>query len=248
MGKIMRRLTIALFGFLLLMVASSPGFAQTASNDNISKITVQGEGKATAVPDIAVITLGVETRNASASIAALENARLMNSTVSSLLKSGISMKNISTSRFSLTTENQPTPVDSSGNPTGKQLPPIFVATNQVTVKLSATGDVGGVLDAAIAAGSNSILGIDFSLNNSRPQDDAALKRAVEDAAHKAGIVADAASVRLGRILDVSGGYSYTSTPSASFRALAAPAAPVPTPVSPGELEVTATISVTYAIL
>ena len=64
-------------GSMLLIVASLCAFA--AEDMGLSKLIVQGEGKETAAPDAVTIELGVETRNASASVAAQENARLMNS-------------------------------------------------------------------------------------------------------------------------------------------------------------------------
>ena len=64
----MRRFEIAILGLMFLLALALP--AQAAGNDNVSKIICNGEGKTTAAPDIVTITLGVETRNVSASAAA----------------------------------------------------------------------------------------------------------------------------------------------------------------------------------
>jgi uncharacterized protein YggE len=237
-GIIMKRF-VMLLGFALLLAAAP---VHAADNCNVSKLVVSGDGKVSATPDQATIVLGVETRNVSASVAAAENAKLMNKTVNALLSAGINKSDIQTSTYSLSlpTENGPMPTSAKGNTTK---PLQFVATNQVTVRTNDTQGVGTVLDAAISAGSNSIQSVSFDLRDSKPQMDRALKLAIEDAQRKAKVIASAAGVKLGKILEVSGGYSYTA-PAASYDLLAAAA---PTPILPGQMDVTASISITYEI-
>lgn len=235
----MKSAQIVLLGLAVLIASTLP--AGAAGDENASKIIVNGEGKVIAVPDMAVVVLGVETRNASAEKAARENAELMNETISALLTAGIAEKDIQTSQFSLTTNRDQSPYSTSE---GEPLPLEFIATNRVSVRLNDTQEIGMVLDAAVSAGSNSIQSISFDLQDSQPQEDLALSRAVDDAQRKAQIVADAAGVQLGRILEISEGYGYTS--SRNEVAFAYAAAPT-TPISPGELEITASVTATYEI-
>lgn len=231
---------------MLMLAASSmiPALAQDNVDENLSKLIVQGEGKFYAAPDVTSITLGVETRNASAAGAVAENAVLMNSTISALLAAGIEEKDIQTSTFSLTTrQEEPEPLDTARTEDREVTPPEFIATNQVTVRLNNTEDVGKVLDAAVAAGSNSIQGISFNLRDPAPAKDAALVMAIEDASRKAGVAASAADVELGRILEISEGYSFVSARSDMAFSVAAPA----TPIQPGQMEVTASVTMTYEI-
>lgn len=235
----MKSAQIVLLSLAVLIASTLP--AGAAGDENASKIIVNGEGKVIAVPDMAVVVLGVETRNASAEKAARENAELMNETISALLTAGIAEKDIQTSQFSLTTNRDQSPYSISE---GEPLPLEFIATNRVSVRLNDTQEIGMVLDAAVSAGSNSIQSISFDLQDSQPQEDLALSRAVDDAQRKAQIVADAAGVQLGRILEISEGYGYTS--SRNEVAFAYAAAPT-TPISPGELEITASVTATYEI-
>jgi len=225
--------------FLFLTLALP---AQAAGSDNVSKIICNGEGKATAAPDVITITLGVETRNVSASAAAAENAKLMNSTINALLSAGLKKKDVQTSHYSLTiqTEENPVPAGAAKNNT----PPQFVASNQVTARMNVSENIGKVLDAATAAGSNNVMGISFDLKDPKPQMDKALAQAVNDSRRKAEIMAMAAGVKLGKILELSEGYGYTSSnaPRAAFSLSAAP-----TPVLPGEMEITSSVTVTYEI-
>ena len=83
----MKGFCIMLLGSVLLMAMAFPGSA--ADINNASKIIIQGDGKVNAVPDQAIIVLGVTTRNVSASVAAVQNAGLMNKTINALLSAGL---------------------------------------------------------------------------------------------------------------------------------------------------------------
>ncbi len=237
---------IMLLGLVLLMASVLPATAQDDENANVSKLIVQGEGKVFAAPDIAIIVLGVETRNASAAGAVAENAMLMNSTKKALMDAGIAEKDIQTSTYSLTTwpEEEPRPLEAASTVSENVTPPEFIATNRVTVRLNDTGIVGSVLDAAVAAGSNNIQSISFDLSDPAPEKDRALTMAIQDAMRKAEVAASAAGVELGRIMEISEGYSFVSARSeVAFSLAAAPT----TPISPGEMEVTASVTMTYEI-
>jgi hypothetical protein len=245
-GDFMKRSNIILLVLMLSLASVLPALAQ--DSENVSKLVVQGEGKFYAAPDVASITLGVETRNASAAAAVTENAILMNRTIEALRAAGIEERDIQTSNFRLTTRpEEPKAMDaaSTGDENGEAAPPEFIATNQVTVRLNNTDDVGKVLDAAVAAGSNSIQGISFNLRDPAPAKDAALTMAIEDASRKAGVAAAAAGVELGRIMEVSEGYSFVSARSEVAFSVAADA--TSTPIQPGEMEVTASVTMTYEI-
>ncbi|HQJ62418.1 MAG TPA: SIMPL domain-containing protein, partial [Methanothrix soehngenii] len=205
---------------------------------DVSKLRVDGEGKVKAAPDMATIVLGVETRSTSAAEAAEENAILMNQTINALLDAGINESQMQTSRFSLTTMPQDEPRGADAT----QEPPTFLATNQVTVRLENTADVGRVLDAAVSAGSNSIQEVKFDLKDPTPQNDEAMTIAIKDAQRKAQVAASAAGLELGKILEITVGYGYVMEASRSYSyAMDA------TPIQPGEMEVTASVNLVYEI-
>ena len=233
----MKKICIVFMGMMLLSLAG-PVIAADDDSD-LSKLRVEGEGKVTTAPDMATIVLGVETRSASAAEAVSENAILMNQTIKALLEAGINESQMQTSRFSLTTMPQDEPLSSYA----KQEPPVFLATNQVTVRLEDTEDVGGVLDAAVSAGSNSIQEVKFDLKDPTPQNDEAMTLAIKDAQRKAQVAASAAGLELGRIMEMTVGYGYVVEASRSYSyAMAA------TPIQPGEMEVSASVNLVYEIL
>jgi len=230
----MKNIGIVFLGILLLFLVAA---SANAVENNVSKLIVQGEGKTSAAPDKATVVLGVQTRDASAAVAATENARLMNETITALLAAGITENEIQTSGYTLGTE----PQDVSVMTGEKQKAPVFLASNTVTVNLNNTADVGRVLDAAVSAGSNSIQEVSFDLQNPGPQRDQALTLAIQDARRKAEIAAKAAGVKLGRVLEISEGYGYVAAASRSA------AFDVATPILPGKMEITASVTVTYEI-
>jgi uncharacterized protein YggE len=230
----MKNIRIVFLGILLLFLVAA---SANAVENNVSKLIVQGEGKTSAAPDKATIVLGVQTRDASAAIAAAENARQMNETITALLAAGIAESGIQTSSYTLGTE----PLDAPVIAGEKQKAPVFLASNTVTVNLNNTTDVGRVLDAAVSAGSNSIQEVTFDLQNPGPQRDQALTMAILDAQRKAEVAAKAAGVKLGRVLEISEGYGYVAAASRSA------AFDVATPILPGKMEITASVTVTYEI-
>jgi len=233
----MKNSSIVFLGLMLLFLAVPNAMA--ATENNASKLTVQGDGKVTTSPDMATIVLGVETQNASAAGAVRENAGLMNKTINALKASGIAENEIQTSSFSLTTMPQDQPKTANEKPKA----PIFLATNQVTVKLNNTTEVGRVLDAAVSAGSNSIQQVSFDLRDPRPQNDRALTLAIEDARRQAEVAAKAAGLKLGRVLEITEGYGYVAPTAAKSFAFA----DIATPIQPGQVEVSASVTVIYEI-
>lgn len=233
----MNKLNMILLGLsLLLLLAALPA---SAAENNVSKLIVQGEGKLNAAPDVATVVLGVETQNASASGAAAENAILMNETISALRAAGIADREMQTSSYSLTTAPEEEPKSAGAAPKA----PTFIASNLVTVKLNDTGKVGLVLDAAVSAGSNSIQSVSFDIRYPQPEKDGALTLAIEDARRKAEVAAKAAGVKLGKILEISEGYGYVSAAAPKNLDFSRAA----TPIQPGEMEVTASVTVTYEV-
>jgi uncharacterized protein len=235
----MKMIIFALLGSMIVLALANPALG---INENVSRLTVQGEGKISAIPDQVTIVLGVQTRDAKASSAAEENAQLMNQTIEALLATGVDIKDIQTSLYSLSLEKNDESIQTDKR-SGSAKPIEFVATNRVTIKLNEVINVGKVIDAAIKAGSNDVLSISFGVKDPKNQTEKALVLAIEDADHKAQAMALAAGVNLGEILELSEGYGYISARDGIAYEAAAPS----TPIHLGELDVTASVTATYEI-
>ena len=96
-------------GGLTVALAGGPNNTQAGaqaaqSNTPARGITVVGIGKATGRPDIARVTVGIETQDASLQKAVDDNKSKMNALLETLQKEGLAAKDIRTSNYSVYTE------------------------------------------------------------------------------------------------------------------------------------------------
>jgi len=197
-----------------------------------SLLVVVGEGRVDVAPDAAAITLGATARAPQAAAAFQRTAAVLNQVVRALLAAGIPREQIQTSQISLQ------PVFENGRQVG------FDATATVQVTLRELAAVGTIIDAAVAAGANNVLGINFELRDPITAEAAALTRAVQAAQRQAAVLARSLGVTLGPVFRVE------AEPSPGpivpvFAARAAAAEGVP--VLPGTVAVTRRVRVEYMV-
>ena len=231
----MKRIAIA--ACLLLAAAALAGVARPEGAHAVDgavpspdSITVSGNGSVLAAPTIAVLSLGVDTRAASAKAALSANAREMRQVIDAVKAAG--GREVRTQSVSLSQV-----LGQNGEPAG------FAASNVV----SATVDVGGagaVIDAAVDAGANQVNGPMMSVADQGKLYRQALKAAVADARLSAETLAAAAGRSLGKVTSVveSGG----ATPVPMFKRAAF--SDSGTPIEAGTQQTTASVTVTFAIV
>ena len=110
--------------------------------------------------------------------------------------------------------------------------------------------MGPAIDAAIGAGANRVLGVNFRLQDDLDMRRRALGQAIREAQQKAETMAEALGVPLGPVLEVrEGGVSVQpirySTGAAMMRAEVTGASA--TPVQPGRVTVRASVQVRYRL-
>ena len=191
-------------------------------------VSVTGTGVVTSVPDRAEISAGVESRAPTAKAALAANGAAMQKVIDALRANG--GKDVTTQTVSLSTA-----FDANGQPSG------FVASNVASAETS-LGGAGALIDAAVAAGANTIYGPSLSRSDSDALYRQALAKAVEDAKGRAAILAKAAGRDLGRVTAIS-----ESGASEGPIYAKASAAQDSTPVVSGPQETTASVSVTYEL-
>jgi uncharacterized protein YggE len=228
---------------LALQASLTPARAQETSTRSI---TVTASAEVRAVPDRAVIQLGVESRASTAQAAMAQNNALMSQVVEALRALGIPEQNLQTSYINLS------PLYSNPPPTNPPTPAQligFQANNVIVAELTDLTKVAPAIDAAVTAGANQIQGISFRLSDEQPFRLQALRNAGARAREKgvalaAGLSIDGLPVTLGPVLSAS---------EAEYQVIpvergAAPAADgVSTPVLPGELIIRAQVQVRFAI-
>ena len=224
---------------LVLLLFSSISYSAKAQTDSIaSTLSVSGSGESKAKPDTAFLSIGVTTRGKTASEAVNANAASAQKLIDALIRAGIIEKDIQTNNVSV-------------NPIFKRTPQIdnlentivgYEASNYLSATIHKVSDVGHIIDIVASTGNYTINGLNFSLEKQETFQEEALKKAVADAHRKADVVANAANTSITGIKKIivdnsSGGFFESAKASADFA----------TPVLPGDVTVSASVSIEYFI-
>lgn len=226
---------------LLAVPVSLPAQAPGTPPAAVPSIAVTGEGEARATPDRAFVTVGVETRAASAAAAGAENARRQRAILDTLRAMGFTPEQLSTANYSVRPEMEYDQAGRVSRVIG------YVVSNTVRADVRQVERAGSVIDAALAKGANQVYGIDFYLANPSPVRQQAIVDAVARARADAETLARAAGGTLGPILEL----STTPMPSGPvmYRMAAdmaqARGAAASTPIEAGEQVVRATVNVRW---
>jgi uncharacterized protein YggE len=209
--------------------------ADTGTTTTGRTLSVFGTGVITTKPDTATLSAGVTTPAAKASGAIAANATSMAELIDALKATGIDSKDLQTELVSL----DPRYDDNGTTIVG------YNATNSVSVLVRDFTQVGGVIDAAVAAGANNVSGPSLARNDTEKLYRDALEEAAAQARLKATALARAAGVTLGEIRSVSEGTQEVSPVNYAGAAIAKDSAA--TPIEPGSAQVTASVRIVYAI-
>ena len=203
-------------------------------------ITVTGTGKVTLTPDIAYISIGVQTQNASAKDAVAENTTQAQTVITAIKGFGVADKDIQTTNFNIYPQQQ---YDTNGKMTGI----IYVVDNTVYVTIRDLSKLGDLLDSSVTSGANNINSIQFDVADKTAALSQARLAAVADAKKQADELTKATSVGLGDVQSIS--YLDTTAPItvqyAKADTLAAPAASVP--VQAGSMQISTTVTIVYGL-
>jgi len=215
---------LVLFAAAAIAGVAQPQLAQTAAAPAGQTITVTGNGSVETVPDRATFSFTV-TSNAETAKAALAKNETASDAVVAALKSGAKVQ---TSSFG---------VDPRFDDNGQT---ILGYTASTTITADADlSKIGGLIDAAVAAGADGVSGPSFSRSDRDALYRDALKDAVADAHTKASALAVAAGITLGDVKSLTEGASFSPVP------LAAADGAMQAKLEPGTQTIDATVTVTY---
>lgn len=241
----MKRISILLTTSICLTFVALPHlFAETTDHEKKERmLTVQGEGKVQAVPDIATLSVEVSQEGEDLDPVTAEVRRQMGKVLESVKVQAIEEKDIQTQLYNVRPKWE---YDKRSNPHRAG----YTVTNRITVKVRDLKKVGKVLSAVIKSGATTVNGPDFEVDNRQIFERKALAAAYEDAHGKASALAEAAGVKLGDIISMNPGQIGWPMPPRPFmmRAMAMPAAAPPEePIAAGEQTLSATVTVVYAL-
>ena len=254
-------------GLLWVVIAAAFiafGYAAMSYVDTYSKsiepsafrsFTVSGEGKITAIPDVAQFTFSVITEGGK-DIAKLqkENTDKVNKAIDFVKSQGVESKDIKTLNYNLDPQYQyfscPRPLAGEAKPCP---PPEIVGykINQtVQVKVRDFAKIGAILSGVVDKGANDVSQLSFTIDDPTKLQDSAREQAISKAREKAKLVAKAGDFGVGRLLGIEEGfgstpfYKYAQPMAVSFDSEGMASTPS---IEPGSQEVSVTVTLRYEI-
>ena len=205
---------------------------QPVGGGTLPGITVIGTGSAKAVPDVSDWSFGVQSDADTASAALRDASRAAHRIVAALRHAGIAKDDLQTEQVSL----YPRMTNDGRAVIG------YSASSSAHATVRHIAKAGSVVDAAVRAGANQVSGPALGVSDSKAQYRAAADAALDDARSRAEAIAAKLGVTLGAPVAVveSGGGS--PVPIYDRAALSAEMS-----IEPGTQEISATLTVTFAI-
>jgi len=264
----MKKIGLMALGLAVLMIVTSlygcsqgsttpgelPSKFSVSLNSQQEGIQVGGRGEVSAVPDIATLRLGIEAQEANVAEAQTKANEAMNKVMTALTGSGVAEEDIQTQYFNIRQRTKWNRETEEETVVGYQVTNKVIAKIRVLDYESYTLDYKvGIIIAAVAEAGGDLTRIDslsFSIDDPSVYYEEAREKAMVDAKAKAEQLAELAGVSLGKPTYVSEGIHIPSPiyPRAVFEQAVSAPAPVETPISPGEMEISLTVQLAYAIL
>ena len=241
---ISQRLFLLLGGLVLIVIISMVSQMiyqfQSLPQNAPHELNVMGEGKAYAKPDIAMVVFGVHTQATKSQDAVNQNNEAMNKVVKAVKDQGVEDKDIQTTSYNLYPLYDYTQYGSVFRG--------YSIDQQVQVKIRDFDKINNILDKAVAAGANTVGGLQFTIDDTEKAKSEARNKAIAQAKEKAESIASSSGLRIVRLSNISessyptpgpiayglGGASYDVKESAPS-------------VQTGQLEFDVTVTLTYEI-
>lgn len=235
-----------LFFFICLFlytkfVGPLPFSINSVQTTKTSLFQVQGDGKATEIPNTALISFGVTKQAATVADAQNQTNTTINAILDAIKQLGIDTKNITTTNYSIYPNYDYT--------TGKQTANGYTVSQDIELKLSPVEKASKAVDIVTANGASNVGGITFTLDDQSQKQlqDKARKMAIDAAKQKAESLASLAGIHLGRIVDVQENIN-TPIPiryGAGLNKAPLTADSTPTQLPTGETTINTTVTLSY---
>ena len=203
-------------------------------------VSVSANGQASATPDMAAISTGVQTEADSAREAMTKNTQAMSKLIDGLKAAGIDPKDIQTTAVNVNPRYT--------NPRDGKQPVIngYVAQNQVRIVVRDLKKLGEILDASLTLGATQMGGISFDVSNAEVLKDEARKAAMVNARRRAELYAAAAGASLGQVVSIAEDVRMAG-PRPMLMGARTQMTAEAVPVEPGSMKLDATVHVTWSL-
>jgi len=237
----------ALLVILIMLATRQTTVNITSDGQPIDKsiISVAGQSELSVDPDQAYVTLTIETKADTATLAQQNNKVKTNEVLDALKDAGVKDDEIETTGYYLY------PISRYDYQTKKNINEGYRQSHTIKVTILDVDDAGKVIDASVRAGINRISNIEFTLSDDlkEEKEGEALELATKEARSKAESIADSLDVKIIKISRVSESNVYYQ-PYRYYGdaiALEASAEYAPTQISPEDVTISARISIEYVI-
>jgi uncharacterized protein len=236
---------ILALGFLIGSSLPQEISVYNTGEENLNLLSVKSTITKDFEPDRAEITFAVETLDDSAQTSQEKNAEITEKVMLALKNAGVKDSEIETMNYSVREEYE------WDYKIEKRISKGFRTTNRIKVTLSNLDISGKVIDAAVNAGVNNVSNIAFTLSKEAQQNakEIALKDASQYARVKANNIASGLGIVVGKVHSVSES-TYYYTPNYynySMEYSVKSDSSAETPISPGDVSVSATVTVQFEI-
>lgn len=195
-----------IIAFLALLIVQKSYEVSQLTKPSAAKntISISGEGKVSATPDLARIEVGVTTQGSTASDVQTQNTNKINKIIDYVKKQGVPSEDITTSQFNM----YPT-YDYSN---GKSEINGYQANQTIVIKVKGVDKSRDQLNTVLAGvtenGANQINGVTFTFNDPDNLKQQAREKAIAKAKEKAQELARISGINLGRVITVSENEGY----------------------------------------
>ena len=235
--------------FLLALLLGATLFSAAVRadtlKDGVPNLSVIGEAYEDVAPDVAILRFGVVTERPSAADAATENARAVEAILAQLKELGVADAEVETLGVTLA----PATMEERDPKTGKlkTTQKLFRARNDLQVRVTPIAKAGEVAGSLIDKGVNSFEGVDFAVAHPEQRLDVLRREAVKDAERQAKIYADAAGMRLARVLEIRPIDEADMRPRAFAAKAGAPGAAMEIPQRPGLQRLSSRVNIIWGL-
>ncbi len=241
----MPSLRLTLLTVLIALLGAAPALAQDApATDRL--VRVSGEGTVRAAPDRATVRFGIVSRAETAEAARRQNAAAAKTAMNAVRDLGVAEEKIRMESLRLQPRREYDPQTQTREERG------YEASRQVVVELDTLAQLPRLVTRVVQRGANRLEGIDYGLQDRTAARNDALRQAAQSARDKAQLLAESLGAALGPVRQIdeqSFGYQSPS-PRVEMqlaKSAAEDAAPEPDAYAAGEIEVNATVQVTFSL-
>lgn len=239
---------------VILMVTVAVGigayaYVKSGKTTSVRTFVVSGEGKVTAIPDVAEFNFSVITEGGT-DIAKLqkENTEKVNRAIEFLKENEVAPEDIKTQNYNVSPRHEYSQCFRGPCPPPKIVG--YTVSQSVLVKVRDFTKVGELLGGVVERGANSVSGLSFTIDKPEKVENEARAEAIAEAKEKAEVTAKAGGFKIGKLVSIneSGGFPPPIPLRAKGVALEAFGGDAPSPtIEPGSQEVRVNVTLRYEI-